>query len=124
MPASFWVNVLGKSALRWVGLSAAGSRAGGAISFTRKRMLSTPKPAARMRTTISFMSSDSSCAQLADATFTVSSRPRFAPGSVRAAMRSPTMRRHCSRSIAVPAKRAAASRELVKRDPSAAGLSR
>jgi hypothetical protein len=103
MASSCRLSGAGSAALRYTGESAAVSRVGAAISFTRKRTVPTWIPAAFSRATISLTSNDSSCAQLAEATWTVSSRPRLAPGSVRAAIRSPTTRRHCSRSTAVPA---------------------
>ena len=67
MPLNCWFRALGKAALRTVGFGAAASRVRALISRTAKRTVSTAMPAALMRTTISFTSSDSSCAQLAEA---------------------------------------------------------
>ncbi|MEO8900928.1 MAG: hypothetical protein ABI488_04715 [Polyangiaceae bacterium] len=67
MPPSCWFNAAGSTALRSVGFGAAASRVRALISRTAKRTVSTPKPAALMCATISFTSSDSSWAQLAEA---------------------------------------------------------
>jgi hypothetical protein len=60
MRCSRLLSALGKSALRYAGARAAGSRGRSAISFTRKRTVSTLIPAALSRLTISFTSRDSS----------------------------------------------------------------
>jgi hypothetical protein len=67
-------------------------------------------PSAATRLKSSVEKNDSSCAQAADATCTVSTLPRKRPGSVRAAIRSPTARRQLSRSITTPPARAVTSR--------------
>ena len=67
------------------------------------------------------MKNDSSCAHAGDATWMVSTPPRSRPGSVRAAIRSPTERRHASRSITTPPARAVTSRACSSKAPSEDG---
>jgi len=92
-----------------------------AVGRTAKRKDVAVTPSARTRSSRSPVKNDSSCAQAADATCTVRTPPLSRPGSVRAAMRSPTARRHASRSITTPPARAVASRACSSNAPSEDG---
>ncbi|HTQ06890.1 MAG TPA: hypothetical protein VMI54_23695 [Polyangiaceae bacterium] len=100
----------GSTARGRTGVAARGAVRWAATGRTWNRSELAATPSACTRPSRSVVKNESSWAHAAEATCSVSTPLRSRPGSVRAAMRSPTARRHASRSITTPPARALTSR--------------